>query len=299
VYGVGFTRQGHVLYYNKDILSKAGVDPENPPRTFADMATVCQKVKAIGKDCWAVGGKDLGLPLVMGAEAVKVATQSQMLDLAAGKAKWTDPEFVQLLEIMAKIGREGWYQKGYQADGFGTQEPGVFESGRTAFALGLMGDGLNWSDFGTIMGFDKIGVVGLPDVGDGVPAGVQAGPLNGTIGVALNIGLSVPTWSAHPKEAELLIRYAVDPTVQRAMVEVTKGPFPALKTAEASWNSQPAFGQLLDMAANSKAAGLLAYIGFGYLLPLNAQLQSLSAGKTTPQAAAEAIQKAAEAVRSS
>lgn len=33
-----------LLYYNKDMFSEAGLDPENPPETIADMAAACEKL---------------------------------------------------------------------------------------------------------------------------------------------------------------------------------------------------------------------------------------------------------------
>ncbi|HHO57813.1 MAG TPA: extracellular solute-binding protein, partial [Oceanithermus profundus] len=35
-----------ILYYNKDIFKKAGLDPENPPKTFNEVAQACEKIIA-------------------------------------------------------------------------------------------------------------------------------------------------------------------------------------------------------------------------------------------------------------
>ncbi|MFF0269110.1 ABC transporter substrate-binding protein [Kribbella sp. NPDC004536] len=55
LYGVPITSDGGLLYYRKDLLTKAGVS--TPPATWADMLTDCQKVAALpeakGMSCYA------------------------------------------------------------------------------------------------------------------------------------------------------------------------------------------------------------------------------------------------------
>lgn len=54
LYAVPITSDGGLLYYRKDLLEKAGVQP---PTTWAEMKTACDKVKALpegkGVDCYA------------------------------------------------------------------------------------------------------------------------------------------------------------------------------------------------------------------------------------------------------
>jgi sn-glycerol 3-phosphate transport system substrate-binding protein len=40
-----------VLYYNKDLFKKAGLDPNTPPKTFADMESFSKKLQAAGVPC--------------------------------------------------------------------------------------------------------------------------------------------------------------------------------------------------------------------------------------------------------
>ncbi|WP_432888280.1 ABC transporter substrate-binding protein [Kribbella sp. CA-245084] len=55
LYGVPITSDGGLLYYRKDLLTKAGIT--TPPATWADMLTACQKVatlpEAKGMSCYA------------------------------------------------------------------------------------------------------------------------------------------------------------------------------------------------------------------------------------------------------
>ncbi|MCR9255829.1 MAG: sn-glycerol-3-phosphate ABC transporter substrate-binding protein UgpB [Alphaproteobacteria bacterium] len=46
-----FNSSTPVLWYNKDAFKAAGLDPENPPKTWADMAAASEKLMAAGNEC--------------------------------------------------------------------------------------------------------------------------------------------------------------------------------------------------------------------------------------------------------
>ncbi len=297
-YSIGFDSQGYPLYYNKDVFKQAGLDPNQPPRTFGEMKTACDAVKKIGKQCWEILGKTFGLPIVLAETALRVVTKQQMLDLATGKAKWTDPEFKQVLTLLDYMAKNGWYQDGWVASGE-VQTP--FVAGKAAFVSGFFsGGGATWSNLASTMGSDdKFGILPMPKLQPGDVPGVTPGPLNDTIGLEVGRAIVVPKWSKHPKEAEELIRTTLDPEVQRAMTDQrTNASFPSIKSAQPDWSPNVVFGDALKIAETSKAADLLTYMGYGYVSTLIAQLQQLSLGKTTVDGAAAALEKATEASRS-
>ncbi|GFM32214.1 ABC transporter substrate-binding protein [Desulfovibrio subterraneus] len=47
-YSVPFNSSNPVLYYNKTLFKKAGLDPENPPKTFNEVIAASEKLKASG-----------------------------------------------------------------------------------------------------------------------------------------------------------------------------------------------------------------------------------------------------------
>jgi sn-glycerol 3-phosphate transport system substrate-binding protein len=49
-YAMPFNTSGPVLYYNKKAFTAAGLDPENPPKTLADVRAAAEKLKANGVD---------------------------------------------------------------------------------------------------------------------------------------------------------------------------------------------------------------------------------------------------------
>ena len=46
-----FNSSTPVFYYNKDAFQKAGLDPEQPPRTWGDFGKALEAIKASGSDC--------------------------------------------------------------------------------------------------------------------------------------------------------------------------------------------------------------------------------------------------------
>jgi multiple sugar transport system substrate-binding protein len=51
-FGVGFTPDVSVLAWNKDLFRQAGLDPEKPPQTIAEIHEMATKIRAIGPDTY-------------------------------------------------------------------------------------------------------------------------------------------------------------------------------------------------------------------------------------------------------
>jgi multiple sugar transport system substrate-binding protein len=49
-YAVPFSADTSVLFYNKDLFKKAGLDPETPPKTWANVISAAGKIRALGDD---------------------------------------------------------------------------------------------------------------------------------------------------------------------------------------------------------------------------------------------------------
>lgn len=52
VYGIPWLAGTRVLFYNKDLFASAGLNPEEPPRTWADMLAAAKKIHSPGKGVW-------------------------------------------------------------------------------------------------------------------------------------------------------------------------------------------------------------------------------------------------------
>ncbi len=49
IYALPFTGDASVLFYNKDLFKKAGLDPNKPPTTWAEIRSDAKKITALGK----------------------------------------------------------------------------------------------------------------------------------------------------------------------------------------------------------------------------------------------------------
>lgn len=50
LYALPFTGDASALFYNKDLFEQAGLDPETPPTTWADMTAAAEAITALGDD---------------------------------------------------------------------------------------------------------------------------------------------------------------------------------------------------------------------------------------------------------
>lgn len=50
LYALPFSAEASVLYYNKDLFKKAGLDPNTAPKTYAEIKTAAAKIRALGAD---------------------------------------------------------------------------------------------------------------------------------------------------------------------------------------------------------------------------------------------------------
>ena len=109
-YSVPWNSSNPILYYNKDIFRKAGLDPENPPRTFGEVMAAAEKIVSSG-----AAPKAITWPLHSWFVEQWVAMQGELLaDNENGRAaRATDIHLDS--EAMKRI--MGWwkemYDKGY------------------------------------------------------------------------------------------------------------------------------------------------------------------------------------------
>jgi multiple sugar transport system substrate-binding protein len=52
LYGTGFTPDVSILIYNKDLFKKAGLDPNQPPKSLAQIHDYAKKIRALGPDIY-------------------------------------------------------------------------------------------------------------------------------------------------------------------------------------------------------------------------------------------------------
>jgi len=100
-WGIPFQRSTIVMYYNKDLFRKAGLDPEQPPATWDEMVTMGKKITTA--DRWGVMIPSTGYPYWMfGALAMQ---NGQVLMNGDGNATYFDhPAVIEALQFWKDLG---------------------------------------------------------------------------------------------------------------------------------------------------------------------------------------------------
>ena len=285
VYGapVQFTRV--VLYYNKALMAKGGVDPAGI-KTWDDLLAATAKLKAAGIQPFTAGGADKWpLNMFWANLALRIGGKQAFADAMSRTGPGFDgPAYVQAGEQFKRLIDLDPFQKGFLGDTF-PQAGGQFGDGKSAMQLmgnwlysvqrtqsasqkGLSDAELGWTPFPTVPG-------GKGDPGDA---------LGGTNGFLVTKGA--------PPEAVAFLRYYTSAEVQRDAAR--RGFFiPAVKGAGEELQN-PFFR---DMAAGLEKAGYIQnfydqMLGLSTGRVVNDTAADLASGRMTPKQAAAAIQDA-------
>jgi ABC-type glycerol-3-phosphate transport system substrate-binding protein len=170
-YGLPFGYQGNVMYYNKDVLAEAGLDPENPPKTWDEMDAACEAVIAIGKTCLAHGMTGVFPAYWNFPEVAKnFLTEDDIRAVMTGELPWTDPKLVSTLEAMASIGTtRGWINSSSPSISMLPDGADIFQSGNAAFASTIIADAVNWAAFDAALGEGTVGAMRWPVLVEDAP----------------------------------------------------------------------------------------------------------------------------------
>ncbi len=137
LYGTGFTPDVSILLYNKDIFVKAGLDPESPPKTLAQLQEYATTIKEKVPDAYgyyfsgSCGGCNIftQAPMMWGSGATLLPT--------AGDAPAMDgPGVVEVLTMLKEMWEAGIIPESAEAD-TGANFFSTFESGN----IGMVGSG--------------------------------------------------------------------------------------------------------------------------------------------------------------
>ncbi len=101
------------FWYNKAVFEAAGLDPENPPKTWDEFLAACEAIKAIGIAPIAQGGADQWpMTRVLNAYLVRSVGLDAVKNAMDGTAKWTDPEYVAAAQMFQDLATDGYFVEG-------------------------------------------------------------------------------------------------------------------------------------------------------------------------------------------
>ena len=246
IYGLPHTTQGHMLYYNKKVFEDAGLDPENPPKTWREFDDACKAVKAIGKDCMAFGGKEWAVLWSFCNLPNQTATLEEQQALFLGTGTWNDKPIKDSIALFEAMYKSGWFQEGAAMASVTPDAQDMFVRGDAAFFHSIISDAFNWKLWGDLMGYANFGVMKFPQIECDYPLeGVCPAPLAGNIDIHGGIAFAIPKWSQHIDEDILYIKFVVSPETQTRFL-LEGGAFPSNKNFDASVVTAPQFKTIVE-----------------------------------------------------
>lgn len=291
VYGLPLGGSGEGFFYNKAYFEEKGL---KPPQTFAEFEQLLANIKADGKVPMAGASKAGWVPLMLTNHLwSRYAGPDVTAKFATGEAKWTDPKVV---EAFAK--HQEWVNKGYFKQGELGFEYAEYTTQFTSGEAILMYDG-TWKSSVFKEGqsgeglIGKVGFFNMPPVegGTGDQTALMRDVNNG-------YGFSASV-AEDPRKLEAVksfIKHMFNEETQlRGLVE--DGVLPSMKLDEAVLKENITDGLMKEIVAVLNTAQS-SFPAFDSLVQAdvtteisNIQIQKLIGGQTTPEQAAEQIQK--------
>lgn len=199
IFGLPFNAEGSYLMYNKGLFEQAGLDPENPPKNWAEIADAAAKIRALGEDIYGFyfSGSCAGcnaftfMPLIW-------ASGGDVLSEDGATATLTDPNVAAALEFYRQMWADDLIPPGAQAD-TGADFANAFTTGK----IGMVGTGaFAINNIKTNFPEIEFGATFLP------------GAEGGASSFAGGDSIAIPAGSKYPNEAFEFIQWATSDEVQ-------------------------------------------------------------------------------------
>lgn len=288
LYFIPTTLQGHVVYYNKKLFKDAGLDPDKPPTTWAEVTKMCDAIKAKGGTaCFMMANKEgYEAEFFLSEMANQSLTAQQQADWLAGKLHWSDAPIKAILQTWVDTGRNGWYQEGGNSQTMFMDEFTLFEQGTAANVWGLLSNVAHWKVFEKDMGADNVGVYPMPSptVAADQHEGAPGVPLDGGVGYGVNKD------SPNIDLAADAVKILASPEVLSYLVN-DSGVVPANTLVDTSGIDSPGLKQIMGWLATRAVPTTHANSSAAELDEWHRQSQLLLNGDTTVDAAAAALDK--------
>lgn len=139
IYAVPSYIDASVVFYNKDLFEKAGLDPENPPKTWDDVLSAARKISGLGDDTYGyyISGNCAGcnaftfLPYIW-------ASGGQVLSDNGQQASFDSPTVLRALEFYRALVAEDLADPSGKSD-TGTNFGTAFLNGKIGMSPGGTG----------------------------------------------------------------------------------------------------------------------------------------------------------------
>ncbi|MBK8137025.1 MAG: extracellular solute-binding protein [Chloroflexi bacterium] len=288
-----------ILFYNRGMFELAGLDPDTPPATFADLTAACESIMSrreqLGVDAcvnWPMATWFVEQWVAM--QDALIANNDNGRTARASEMLYTDPAVKSVVEWWADLATKGFYTYSGTPNDY-TGEGIAFLSKRTAITINSTAGITLFNQFSVVQGIE-LGIAGLP-----VPNAEATN--GGTVGGA-SVWISAGATDAQKRAATDFLFFLTS-TENDIKWHKGSGYFPnrvtsiEALTAEGWFETAPAFGIALGQlqAAGGTIANAGAVIGpsaevRGFLV---SAIQSIIDGGETVDAALEAAKAQADA----
>jgi ABC-type glycerol-3-phosphate transport system substrate-binding protein len=284
-----------IVYYNKELWKQIGYD--SFPTTWDEVFAAVPKFKAMGIDTIAFGNsaKWQYNSSWISAIGARIAGVDWVNDIIAmnGKASFTDPEFIKILDLTKEIGQSGALNPDYAVVG-NQQASAQFLQGKAATTIDGYWNVEYTASTATPEMLDKIGFAYLPTIegGKGDQTGIAAG-------CGWFVGVNSKLQGEKLAKAKDLALFMSGPVLSQGMTDV--GLISTCKTV-------PSDGVVLDKLhteynefvqnATSTTPIWDANINASVIATMNDQFVELLADRTSSESAAKTIQAEYESVMS-
>ena len=277
-----------VILYNKELFSKAGLDPENPPQTWEELLAACETLKQSGVIPFELGGIKDGwatpwLYAVFGPAAHDSA--KEYIEAGVTPGAFLEKEHLDWLNKIYELVQKGYTNPmAMSYDWYQGRES--FLRGESAMGLATNGQAIQWIN--EMGGEDVAGIINIPVMGDGA----MAGKLNNQAH-----SFAIPEFSKHKQEAADFLVFMHQPEQLKSWYEHTKN-FPCDDRFDTSWISTASEKQIYNELLNNSCIYPELYIPAQVDSEgVYAALQSLF-DNGTPESASQMIEDTAEKWRS-
>lgn len=105
VWSVPFQRSTIVLYYNKDLFKKAGLDPEKAPKNWTELKEYAAKLTTSDKSQWGLEIPSTGYQYWM-TQALSLQTGTNIVSPDGKQVFFNKPEVLEALQFYTDLGRK-------------------------------------------------------------------------------------------------------------------------------------------------------------------------------------------------
>jgi len=285
-YGVPWTWGAVGIFYNKALFEQAGLDPENPPATWAEFVDAVQILKDAGITPFGLGEAETWTGHFWWVYlATRLGGQEAFLKAYNRTGSFADEPFVQAGEYLQELIDMGAFNDSYMALNHPEME-GLF--GNSECAMILMGQWVpdaqaQYSEDGEGIGDDNLGFFNFPAIegGAGNPGDVMGG------GDGIAVGKNAPD------EAIDFLKYLTNADNQRAGAALFV--VPVVKGLDDVFSDNPVMQAILTARDNAPYFQLYydQFLPPALATEVVDAVATIFAGTASPEEAAQAIEDVA------